>query len=230
MKQSNQRGQGSCVVCGALNPYTSRQCQCGAFLPWIKVGWGNCPTCGEAYPHFFRQCKCGTLLPWANLPEEERKRLVSSEWKEGYLTSIKGYRANFKRAPIGRWSAASGTFSNVMDVVWEFRPDGTARCQQYGPFGYPSEEEVRFLWKEESDFTIWMQEIESAEPAEDGNLEDEERYQWVKVRYDFTHVSTDCGLEIAMVEVNQDGTLSKGFSGGLWMIGDPLGYLGSVRE
>lgn len=62
------------------------------------------------------------------------------------------YRERFKIAPLGQWSHAVGTFSNVMNEIWEFHADNTGKIISTGPFGGASGETL-FDWKPVADFT-----------------------------------------------------------------------------
>lgn len=117
------------------------------------------------------------------------------------------YRDRFKHAPLGRWKQAAGTFSVVMDELWEFNPDHTGRIIQTSAFS--GEDEAQFEWKEVADFTIacrtkWPDEDDQAEAEADAA-------PWVTVRYDFRIVSTDYGELVAMYQLADDGTIRQGF-------------------
>jgi hypothetical protein len=136
--------------------------------------------------------------------------------------TIEDYRNRYKKAPIGRWWAATGSFNNVMNKIWEFRPDGLGSIQDLGPFLQPRDEPLYFEWKEYSDFTILIKRFYW--------LDDDEEEEWVKVTYDFEVVTHDIGSEIAMVEVEEGGKHREGFGHSfLMMLEWPLAYLGPPK-
>jgi hypothetical protein len=119
--------------------------------------------------------------------------------------TINDYRLRFRKSPFGRWSQASGTFSSVMDEIWEFNPDYTGKIIETGPFG-GERDEMLFEWQEVADLAIsckvikWFYDDELTELSE-----------WVTIRYDFDIAPTDCGEVIAMYQVSDDGTFKQGF-------------------
>ena len=137
-------------------------------------------------------------------------------------STVEAYHLKFLRAPIGRWAAATGSFNNVMNELWEFRPDGMGSIQELGPFLHPREETLYFEWKEYDDFSILVKRLYW--------IEDEEEYQWVKVTYAFEEVTHDMGTEIAMVEVEEAGQHREGFGHSFQMLEGPLAYLGPSRN
>ena len=136
--------------------------------------------------------------------------------------TIDDYRHRFKISPCGRWSQAVGSFSCVMDEIWEFNPDHTGKIIETEPFG-GIKGETLFEWKGVADFTIackvikWSYEADEDDTVavEDGAVELEE---YNTIRYDFKMSLTDCGESIEMYQVSEDGTLLKGF----WHSMEPL--------
>lgn len=145
---------------------------------------------------------------------------------------IEAYRERFNRAPLGQWSTAVGTFSSMMDQVWEFYPDGTGKYTDYGAFG-GAQGETFFEWRELADRTIefrvtqWVEVDwdETEDEVEEDKAEDiEGPMNWITIRYDFKVVQHDCGDEVAMYDVGQQE--SGGEYIGFWMSLAPLAYIG----
>lgn len=144
---------------------------------------------------------------------------------------IDEYRVKFSKAPLGRWSTASGTFSSVMDQVWEFHENGTGRYTDYGAFG-GEQGETLFEWRELADLTIefrvtqWAELDLDDEDEDDAEDEDEGPMNWISIRYDFKVVQHDAGSEVGMYDTRQEegGAEYVGF----WMSLAPLAYSGPV--
>jgi hypothetical protein len=143
------------------------------------------------------------------------KKLLDTERKEisGNLESfpktIDDYRNRFKSSPLGRWNQAVGTFSIVMNEIWEFKTDNTGRMTEIGVFG-GEQDEILFEWKEIADFTIACKITKW--PYEDNEDEEAgEQSEWTTIRYDFKMVSTDCGELIGLYQVCDNGTFQAGF-------------------
>jgi hypothetical protein len=140
--------------------------------------------------------------------------------------TVDDHRQRFKTAPHGRWSHAIGTFSNVMDELWEFNPDHTGSITHLGPFrGVHGE--TAFVWTEVEDFAIackrtmwWYHHGAGIISMEEDDVEGE---AWETIRYTFRLVPTDCGDVIGMYQVAPNGTLSVGF----WQSTVPLMYHGA---
>lgn len=148
------------------------------------------------------------------------------------LSTIEDYRDKFRTAPVGRWSQAVGTFSTVMDELWEFSADHSGRILETGPFG-GERGETLFEWKEVGDFTIACRVTQRAHDAEDEDDEGEQdddveeeaavepehwEEQWETIRYDFAMPPTDGGDTVTMRQVSQSGALLEGF----WLSMVPL--------
>ncbi len=114
------------------------------------------------------------------------------------------YRIRFQRAPLGIWSATVGTASVVMDEVWEFLPDGTGSCQEYGCFGGVGDL-TQFEWKAVGDFSLLCRVTKEAwedYPGQDAENEKDELVEnWHTIDYGFQVIQTDCGSHVAMCSV-----------------------------
>ncbi len=197
------QGWGNCEVCGAKNVYTSKLCQCGAILPWVKPHWGNCSQCGEPYPYNFKQCQCGAILPWAEETPAGLQKLFTAIVTGFALRSVEGHRKKFREGPIGGWSG--------VDVIWQFNPDGTGWYQQLAGFS-PPDAEYPIVWNLDAPFTISIKELprDIADGADDDD--DEELYPWVQVRYDFKWVSDYGQKSLVMADVVYGGVLDEYFA------------------
>jgi hypothetical protein len=127
------------------------------------------------------------------------------------LTTIAAYEAQFRVSPIGLWTQASGTFSNILNQQWQFNPDYQGSMWEIGAFG-DVRSEMAFEWREVAPFTIackvkYWRDLD--EPLDD--FEPEEDSEWVTVHYGFLSLSTDVGEMIAMVQMSCDGTPLTGF-------------------
>ena len=153
--------------------------------------------------------------------EQERLRRLADE------ESLADYRVRFRILPPGVWSAVVGTASIVRNEVWEFLPDGTGVCSEYGAFGMDKGVTL-FEWKSAGDFTLLYRETKSAwedypgQYAEEG--EEITPTLWQTIRYDFCIAEIDCGTQIAMVSV-LDGVLQERFCDSNFA----LGYSGPVE-
>jgi hypothetical protein len=109
------------------------------------------------------------------------------------LTTIADYEAQFRVAPIGHWTEASGTFSNILNQQWEFKPDYRGKLLEMGIFGDVRSEMV-FEWREVAPFTIACK----------------VKY-WHVLHYRFLPLRTDVGETIVMVQMSDDRTPKTGF-------------------
>lgn len=146
-------------------------------------------------------------------------------------SNLENYRQQFSQAPLGRWSTASGTFSSVMDQVWEFYANGTGRYTDYGTFGSVRGETL-FEWRTAAERTIALRVTQSTFVDEqvdedDEGDEDDELTDWLMIRYDFKVVQHDAGSEVAMYAVDQEerGAPYVGF----WTSMAPLAYVSPIE-
>jgi hypothetical protein len=133
-------------------------------------------------------------------------------------------RHRFANSLVGRWSTASGSFSQVMDQLWDIRQDGTGKFTNTGPFGHPRDE-TSFLWQQESEFVFRIRLVKQVYDlglaTQDETEFDETEYPWLTVRYDFMVVATDFGFFAGLVQTSRVGTEFEGFSESL----APLVYI-----
>lgn len=146
---------------------------------------------------------------WNQNNEDEKnlalERKANLNYRMSTCKTIDDYRHRFKSSPIGRSSQNTGTFSSVIDEIWEFKPNRTGKILETGCFG-EERSETLFEWKEVADFTI------ACRVTKLSYDEDEvEPSTWVTIRYDFKTTPTDCGDIIAMYQVGDDGTFQDGF-------------------
>ncbi len=159
-------------------------------------------------------------------PSEEQQIEPKPGWVYG--KTISDYQQKFITGPIGKWSHAAGTFSGVMNELWQFNADYTGNVLDIGPFGGPNDE-ILFEWKKLADFTIacrvikWPDYPESSGYPDDSGYDDEEdndEDEWKIIKYNFRTIETDCGEIIAMVEISETGAYKEGF----WLSMEPLSY------
>jgi hypothetical protein len=127
------------------------------------------------------------------------------------LTTIADYESQFRVAPIGRWTEASGTFSNILNQQWEFKPDYRGKMLEIGIFG-DVRSEMAFEWREVAPFTIackveYWHDLD--EPLDDS--EPEEDSDWIVLHYGFSPLRIDVGEMIVMVQMSDTGTPQIGF-------------------
>jgi hypothetical protein len=121
------------------------------------------------------------------------------------LTTIAAYETQFRVSPIGRWTEASGTFSNILNQHWEFNPDHWGKMLEIGIFG-DVRSEMEFEWREVAPFTIackikcWHNFDELLDDSES-----EEESEWTIVHYGFLSLGTDEGEIIVMVQMSDTG-------------------------
>ena len=138
---------------------------------------------------------------------------------------IDEYRMKFSKAPLGRWSTGSGTFSSVMDQVWEFYENGTGKYTDYGAFG-GEQGETFFEWRELTNLSIEFLVTEWAKLEDDAEDEDEGPMDWISIRYDFKIVQHDAGSEVGMYDTRQEAGGAEYV--GFWMSMAPLVYSGPI--
>lgn len=109
---------------------------------------------------------------------------------------LEAYRRRFRRAPVGEWGTARGTFEALTSETLVFAPDGT------GTLGYDGalsgERQAAFAWREKAAQVIEVRYVDE----EDSGEGDEE---WDAVAYDFKLIEHDAGAEVVIYEVGQEG-------------------------
>jgi hypothetical protein len=140
------------------------------------------------------------------------------------LTTIAAYEDQFRVSPIGRWTQASGTFSNILNQQWEFNSDYRGEMLEIGIFG-EVQSEMTFEWREVAPFTIackveYWRDLD--EPVDDS--EPEEDSEWMVLHYAFLPLKTDVGEMIGMIQMNDTGTPQTGF----WWSLQPLMLMNST--
>ena len=109
---------------------------------------------------------------------------------------LEEYRRRFRRAPVGEWATARGTFDSLSSETVTFSPDGT------GTLGYDGAlsgaKALAFEWREKAPQVV---EVRYADDADSGG-DDEE---WDSVAYDFKLIEHDAGAEVVIYEVGQEG-------------------------
>jgi hypothetical protein len=109
---------------------------------------------------------------------------------------VEEYRRRFRRAPVGEWAAARGTFDSLTSETVVFAPDGTGTLGYDGAFS--GAKAMAFEWREKAPQVVEVRYADDAEPGGD----DEE---WDAVAYDFKLVEHDAGAEVVIHEVGQEG-------------------------
>jgi hypothetical protein len=109
---------------------------------------------------------------------------------------LEEYRRRFRRAPVGEWATARGTFDSLTSETVVFAPDGT------GTLGYDGalsgERKAAFEWREKAPQVI---EVRYADDEDSGEGDEE----WDAVAYDFKLIEHDAGAEVVIYEVGQEG-------------------------
>lgn len=146
-------------------------------------------------------------------------------------SKVESYQQRFREAPLGRWSTASGTFSSVMDQVWEFYAHGTGKYTDYGTFGSVRGETL-FEWRTVAERTIAVRVTQSIfvdkyVEEDDEDDEDDEPMDWLLIRYDFKVVQHDAGSEVAMYAVDQEER--GGPYVGFWASMPPLAFISPIE-
>ena len=83
--------------------------------------------------------------------------LIHDSRKAGLIRLL----AEMRLGPVGTWVAADGD-PVIGQTVWRFWPDGRGECREYGVFGYPSEEPIRFEWATAGDWLIRVRESDGS--------------------------------------------------------------------
>lgn len=106
------------------------------------------------------------------------------------------YRRRFRRAPVGEWATARGTFDSLTSETIVFAPDGT------GTLGYEGmlsgAKKAAFEWREKAPQVV---EVRYADDDDAGDDTEE----WDAVAYDFKLIEHDAGAEVVLHEVGQKG-------------------------
>jgi hypothetical protein len=118
------------------------------------------------------------------------------------------YRGRFRRAPVGQWSTARGTFDSLTSETIVFAPDGTGTLGYDGALSGATK--AAFEWREKAPQVVEVRYADDEEPGED----DEE---WDAVAYDFKLIEHDAGVEVVIYEVGQEG---------FWDVLTPLRFVG----
>jgi transglutaminase-like putative cysteine protease len=107
---------------------------------------------------------------------------------------LEEYRQRFRRAPVGEWTTARGTFDSLSGERLVFAQDGTGTL---GRDGAPSDAtKTAFEWREKAPLVIEMRYAADA---------DEDEEEWDAVAYDFKLIEHDAGTEVVIYEVGQEG-------------------------
>lgn len=137
-----------------------------------------------------------------NLNKNKNKKNESMEYDKDVLDGLK---ERFKYDLVGHWYSCQGTVDSIMNEEWIFYPDGAGK---YISRSIMSDEDIQeFKWRRDNLYTI---EINFAD-------------FWKKTYYDFCKVPTDVGFQIALVEIDEEKNVRKGF--GLFEV--PLSYVGA---
>ncbi len=128
--------------------------------------------------------------------------------------TVENMTERFQHDLIGRWVSCEGTFTGIMNEVWEFLPNNTGRTISNSLMSGQDIEE--FKWRRKDFYCI---EIAITDPEFD------EPDIWREVNYCFSLVPTDSGYLPALVEIDRaTGVKRKGF--GLMEV--PLSYSGDI--
>jgi hypothetical protein len=109
---------------------------------------------------------------------------------------LEEYRQRFRRAPVGEWATARGTFDSVVSETMVFAPDGTGTLGHDSAFSGPKK--LAFEWREKAPQVIEVRYADDADSGEDGE-------EWDAVAYDFKLIEHDAGSEVVIHEVGQEG-------------------------
>jgi hypothetical protein len=128
---------------------------------------------------------------------------MNVEWGQ----RLEEYRRRFRRAPVGEWATARGTFDSLAGETMVFAPDGT------GTLGYdgalPGAEKMAFEWREKAPQLVEVRYVDDEAPGEDGE-------EWDAVAYDFKLIEHDAGAEVVIYEVGREG---------FWDVSTPLRFV-----
>ena len=133
---------------------------------------------------------------------------------------LEDYRLKFRLAPLGRWSAVVGTASVLMDEAWEFLPDGTGSCEEYGCFG-ARQGITLFEWKSVGEFSLLCRVTKEAWEDYPGQDVEED---WESVDYGFQVIETDSGSRVSLCSIF-NGAMQDHF----WSSRFALGYSGASK-
>ena len=109
---------------------------------------------------------------------------------------LEEYRRRFRRAPVGEWATARGTFDSLASETVVFADDGTGKLGYDGALS--GEMHAAFEWREKAPHVVEVRYVDDEDSGED----DEERDT---VAYDFKLIEHDAGVEVVIYEVGQEG-------------------------
>lgn len=121
---------------------------------------------------------------------------------------LEGYRRRFRRAPVGEWAAARGTFDSLTSETIVFAPDGTGALGYHGALSGATK--TTFEWREKAPLVVEVRYAGDDDSDEGGE-------GWDALAYDFKLIEHDAGAEVVIHEVGQEG---------FWDVSAPLRFVG----